>query len=77
MIMENLFQILLQITKSHAAQYILKKENQNSNTNKKNEVSLKNFRALEKEVARLEGIVEILQGIDCTANSLFLLSSLI
>lgn len=45
------------------------KENQNSNTSKKKEVNLRNFRALEKKVARLEGIVEILQNIDCTANS--------
>ncbi len=44
-------------------------ENQNSNTSKKKEVNLRNFRALEKKIARLEGIVEILQSIDCTANS--------
>ena len=44
------------------------KENQN-NTTKKKEVNLRNFRTLEKKVARLEGIVEILQSIDCTANS--------
>lgn len=44
------------------------KENQNNN-GKKNEVNLRNFRALEKKVTRLEGIVEILQNIDCTANS--------
>lgn len=43
-------------------------ENQNSNTSKKKEVNLRNFRALEKKIARLEGIVEILQSIDCTAN---------
>lgn len=45
------------------------KENQNSNTSKKKEVNLRNFRALEKKVTRLEGTVEILQSIDCTANS--------
>lgn len=45
------------------------KENQNSNNGKKKEVNLKNFRALEKKVAHLEGIVEILQSIDCTTNS--------
>ena len=45
------------------------KENQNNNSNKKKEVNLRNFRALEKKVTRLKGIVEILQNIDCTANS--------
>lgn len=45
------------------------KENQNSNTSKKKEVNLRNFRVLEKKVARLESIIEILQSIDCTANS--------
>lgn len=45
------------------------KESQNHNTNKKNEVSLKNFRALEKKIVRLETIIEILQNIDCTAIS--------
>lgn len=45
------------------------KENQNSDTSKKKEVNLRNFRALEKKVTRLEGIIEILQSIDCTANS--------
>ena len=45
------------------------KENQNNNSSKKKEVNLRNFRVLEKKVARLEGIVEILQSIDCTANS--------
>lgn len=44
------------------------KEDQNNN-GKKKEVNLRNFRALEKKVNRLEGIVEILQNIDCTANS--------
>lgn len=44
------------------------KENQNNN-GKKKEVNLRNFWALEKKVTRLEGIVEILQNIDCTANS--------
>ncbi len=44
------------------------KESQNNN-GKKKEVNLRNFRALEKKIARLEGIVEILQSIDCTANS--------
>ena len=45
------------------------KENQNSDTSKKKEVNLRNFRTLEKKVIRLEGIVEILQNIDCTATS--------
>lgn len=45
------------------------KENQNNNSNKNKEVSLKNFRALERKVARLESIIEILQNIDCTAIS--------
>jgi len=45
------------------------KGNQNNNSNKNKEVNLKNFRALERKVARLEGIVEILQSIDCTAIS--------
>lgn len=45
------------------------KENQNNNSSKKKKINLRNFRALEKKVARLEGIVEILQSIDCTANS--------
>ena len=44
------------------------KEDQNNN-GKKKEVNLRNFRALEKKVTRLEGIVEILQSIDCTVNS--------
>ena len=44
-------------------------ENQNSDTSKKKEVNLRNFRTLEKKVIRLEGIVEILQNIDCTATS--------
>lgn len=44
------------------------KESQNNN-GKKKEVNLRNFRSLEKKVIRLEGIVEILQSIDCTANS--------
>ena len=44
------------------------KEDQNNN-GKKKEINLRNFRALEKKVTRLEGIVEILQSIDCTANS--------
>ncbi len=44
------------------------KESQNNN-GKKKEVNLRNFRTLEKKVVRLEGIVEILQSIDCTANS--------
>lgn len=43
------------------------KENQNNN-GKKKEVNLRNFRVLEKKVARLESIIEILQSIDCTAN---------
>ena len=45
------------------------KENQNNNSSKKKEVNLRNYRALEKKIDRLEGIVEILQSIDCTANS--------
>lgn len=45
------------------------KENQNSDTSKKKEVNLRDFRTLEKKVTRLEDIVEILQNIDCTANS--------
>lgn len=45
------------------------KEHQNSNTSKKKEVNSRNFHALEKKVARLESIIEILQNIDCTANS--------
>lgn len=45
------------------------KEYQNNNSSKKKEVNLRNFRALEKKVTRLEGIIEILQSIDCTANS--------
>ncbi|MCD7872503.1 MAG: IS3 family transposase [Clostridiales bacterium] len=45
------------------------KEKQSSNTSKKKEVNLRNFRALEKKVARLEGIIEILQNIDCTVNA--------
>lgn len=45
------------------------KENQNENSSKKKEVNLRNFRAFEKKVARLEGTIEILQSIDCTANS--------
>ena len=45
------------------------KENQNNNSSKKKEVTLRNFRALEKKVTRLEGIIEILQSINCTANS--------
>ncbi len=40
------------------------KENQNSNNNKMKEVNLRNFRAPEKKIARLEGIVEILQSIE-------------
>lgn len=44
------------------------KESQNNNPEKK-KVNLRNFRALEKKVTRLEGIIEILQSIDCTANS--------
>lgn len=44
------------------------KEDHNNN-GKKKEVNLRNFRALEKKVTRLEGIVEILQSIDCTVNS--------
>ncbi len=44
------------------------KENQN-NYGKTKKVNLRNFRALEKKVTRLEGIVEILQSIDCTATS--------
>lgn len=39
------------------------KENQNINTSKKEEVNLRNFRALEKKVTRLEDIVEMLQSI--------------
>ena len=45
------------------------KENQNNNSSKKKEVNLRNFRAFEKKVARLEGIIEILQNINCAANS--------
>lgn len=45
------------------------KENQNKNSSKKKEVNLRNFRALEKKITRLEGIIEILQNIDCTENS--------
>lgn len=45
------------------------KANQNSDNGKKKEVNSRNFHALEKKVARLESIVEILQNIDCTANS--------
>ena len=45
------------------------KENQNSNSDKKKEVNLNDFRSLERKVSRLETIIEILQNIDCTAIS--------
>lgn len=44
------------------------KENQ-INHGKKKEVNSRDFRALEKKITRLEGIIEILQSINCTANS--------
>ena len=45
------------------------KENQNSNSDKKKEVNLNDFRSLERKITRLETIIEILQNIDCTAIS--------
>ncbi len=45
------------------------KVNQNSGNGKMKEVNSRNFHALEKKIARLESIVEILQNIDCTAIS--------
>lgn len=45
----------------------IKQDVNNKSTSK--EVSIKNFRLLENKVARLEGIIEIFQSVDCTAKS--------
>ena len=45
------------------------KEKQSCNSDKKKEVTLNDFRALEKKIVRLETIIEILQNINCTAIS--------
>ena len=47
--------------------YLWIKHTAESSSNKK-EVSVKNFRALENKVVRLEGIIEILKRVDCTVN---------
>ena len=47
--------------------YLWIKHATDTSSNKK-EVSVKNFRALENKVVRLEGIIEILKRVDCTAN---------
>lgn len=44
------------------------KDNQESQSNKSIEISARNFKALEKKITRLEGIIEILQNINCTAT---------
>lgn len=45
------------------------KDNLESQSNKSIEISARNFKALEKKITRLEGIIEILQNINCTAIS--------
>lgn len=45
------------------------KDNRESQSNKSKEISARNFKALEKKITRLEGIIEILQNINCTAIS--------
>lgn len=45
------------------------KNNRESRSNTKIEISTRNFKALEKKITRLEGIIEILQNINCTATS--------
>lgn len=47
--------------------YLWIKHATDSSSNKK-EVSVKNFRNLENNVVRLEGIIEILKRVDCTVN---------
>ena len=47
--------------------YLWIKQTAESSNNKK-EISVKNFRALENKVVRLEGIIEILKQVDCTVN---------
>ena len=47
--------------------YLWIKQDTESSSNKKG-VSVKNFRALENKVVRLEGIIEILKRVDCTVN---------
>ena len=43
-----------------------KKEQEN---NKRKAINIRNFHLLENKVARLEGIIEILQSVTCTAKS--------
>lgn len=45
------------------------KDNRESQSNKSIEISARNFKCLEKKITRLEGIIEILQNINCTAIS--------
>ena len=45
------------------------KRHQENTKNKHPEVSLKNFRMLENKAKRLEGIISILQTVNCTAQS--------
>lgn len=47
----------------------IKKHYLNKETENQKEVNLNNFRLLENKVARLKGIIRILQSIDCTVNS--------
>lgn len=56
--------------KFHAARSISWiKDNRESQSNKNIEISARNFKAIEKKITRLEGIIEILQNINCTAIS--------
>lgn len=47
----------------------LKSYHEKQENNKQKAVDIRNFRLIENKFARLEGIIEILQSVTCTAKS--------
>jgi len=65
---ESVSSILVDAPVSRSTFYAWIKQHRNQASQSK-ELSLKNFRILENKVKRLEGIIKILQSVDCTATS--------